>query len=187
MPRIISNSIISSSDHREEAQGLHSYYCLCSEFILVIDMELSQLPRRETDNAVIIENATRMYRLHTIQGENKIVKRRQVHQDKFEKQYRLYCPRCNLLIAYETTPHLKGGPYTYIVQGALNEIQGVPHQDWELDLPNKQIDIDQDDNNNAPEDMVMDDQSEMEARREGNQDAASKARAFLIASATSAS
>jgi hypothetical protein len=38
MPRIISNSIISSSDNREEAQGLHSYYCLCSEFILVIGM-----------------------------------------------------------------------------------------------------------------------------------------------------
>lgn len=39
------------------------------------------------------------------------------------------------MIAYETTPHLKGGAYTYIVQGALNEIQGVPHEDWELDLP----------------------------------------------------
>ncbi|KAF9116910.1 Peroxisome biosynthesis protein pex1 [Mortierella sp. AM989] len=128
MPKIISNSIISSSDNREEVQGLHSYYCLCSEFILVIDIELGQLPRRETDNAVIIENASRMYKLHATPGEVKIVKR----SDKFEKQYRLYCPRCNLLIAYETTPHLKGGSYTYVVQGALNEIQGVPHEDWEL-------------------------------------------------------
>lgn len=36
MPKIISNSIISSSDNRDDPQGLHSYYCLCSEFILVI-------------------------------------------------------------------------------------------------------------------------------------------------------
>ncbi|KAG0026135.1 hypothetical protein BGZ81_006599 [Podila clonocystis] len=131
MPKIISNSIISSSDNRDDPQGLHSYYCLCSEFVLVIDIELGQLPRRRTDNAIILSNASRMYKLHATPGEVKLVKR----GDQFEKQYRMYCQRCNLVIAYETTPHLKGGAYTYIVQGALNEIQGVPHDDWELDLP----------------------------------------------------
>lgn len=40
-----------------------------------LDMELGQLPRRETDNAIIISNATRMYKLHGNQGEIKIVKR----------------------------------------------------------------------------------------------------------------
>ncbi|KAI8598020.1 hypothetical protein EDD21DRAFT_383814 [Dissophora ornata] len=173
MPKIISNSIISSSDNREEAQGLHSYYCLCSEFILVIDMELAQLPRRETDNATIVENATRMYKLHAIPGEVKIVKR----NDKFEKQYRLYCPRCSLLIAYETTPHLKGGAYTYVVQGALNEIQGVPHDDWDLELVGQEHH--QDDTHGDG-----DDDTEMRVRMEGNQDAAAKARALLAASAS---
>ncbi|KAI7817194.1 hypothetical protein BC939DRAFT_532985 [Gamsiella multidivaricata] len=170
MPKIISNSIISSSDNREEAQGLHSYYCLCSEFILVIDIELGQLPRRETDNAVIVENATRMYRLHATPTETKIIKR----GDKFEKQYRLHCPRCNLLIAYETTSQLKGGPYTYIVQGALNEIQGVPHDDWELGLPGQE----EEDQNMEHED------AEMRSRMAGNQDAAAKARALLAASSS---
>ncbi|KAF9181237.1 hypothetical protein BGZ49_004890 [Haplosporangium sp. Z 27] len=174
MPKIISNSIISSSDNREEVQGLHSYYCLCSEFILVI--ELGQLPRRETDNAVIIENASRMYKLHAIPGDVKIVKR----SDKFEKQHRLYCPRCSLLIAYETTPHLKGGPYTYLVQGALNEIQGVPHNDWELDLPGNPGRMDQDE-----EEPGHDDNSEMKLRMEDNQDAAAKARAFLATAGAS--
>ncbi|KAF9379797.1 hypothetical protein CPB97_008754 [Podila verticillata] len=135
MPKIISNSIISSSDNRDDPQGLHSYYCLCSEFILVIDIELGQLPRRQSDNAIILSNANRMYKLHATPGEVKLVKR----GDKFEKQYRLYCQRCNLVIAYETTPHLKGGAYTYIAQGALNEIQGVPHEDWEQDLPKNEV------------------------------------------------
>ncbi|KAG0299230.1 hypothetical protein BGZ98_010236 [Dissophora globulifera] len=172
MPKIISNSIISSSDNREEAQGLHSYYCLCSEFILVIDIELGQLPQRETDNATIIENATRI-------------------GDQFEKHYRLYCPRCSLLIAYETTPHLKGGAYTYIVQGALSEIQGVPHEDWNLDLPGgearRQDTLaeaqDQRENHGVDGDG-NDSDTEMKMRMEGNQDAAAKARAMLAAAAT---
>ncbi|KAG0256796.1 hypothetical protein DFQ27_005501 [Actinomortierella ambigua] len=132
MPRIVSRSTISSSDNQEEARGgLHSYYCLCSEFLLVIDTTLDALPRRQSDNAYIVANATRTYNLHAARGDDKIVKR---GEDKFEKQYRLYCQRCNAWIAYEVTPHLKGGPYTYIVQGALSEVQGVPHEDWELDL-----------------------------------------------------
>ncbi|KAG0225622.1 hypothetical protein BGX31_007587 [Mortierella sp. GBA43] len=169
MPRIISNSIISSSDNREEAQGLHSYYCLCSEFILVIDMEIGQLARRATDNAAVIENATRI-------------------GDKFEKQHRLYCPRCSLLIAYETTPHLKSGLYTYIVQGSLNEIQGVPHDDWELELPGhkqpgeREPHGEQDENMNEDQDKNQDEDSEMKLRMKGNQDAAARARALLTGS-----
>ncbi|KAG0320386.1 hypothetical protein BGZ99_004544 [Dissophora globulifera] len=159
MPKIISNSIISSSDNREEAQGLHSYYCLCSEFILVIDIELGQLPQRETDNATIIENATRMYKLHATPG--------------------------------ETTPHLKGGAYTYIVQGALSEIQGVPHEDWNLDLPGgearRQDTLaeaqDQREDHEVGGDG-NDSDTEMKVRMEGNQDAAAKARAMLAAAAT---
>ncbi|KAF9938547.1 hypothetical protein BGZ67_010696 [Mortierella alpina] len=189
MPKIISNSIISSSDNRDDPQGLHSYYCLCSEFILVIDIELGQLPRRETDNAIILANATRMYKLHAVPGEVKVVKR---GEDKLEKQYRLYCPRCNLPIAYETTPHLKGGAFTYIVQGALNEIQGVPHEDWELELPGKggdsgAADRDQEDGGNGVHGYDQDQDVEMQIRMEGNQNAAASARAFLAASAKEAS
>ncbi|KAG9062520.1 hypothetical protein KI688_005435 [Linnemannia hyalina] len=185
MPKIISNSIISSSDHRDEQQGLHSYYCLCSEFILVIDMELGQLPRRETDNSIILTNATRMYKLHAIQTEAKIVKR---GENLFEKQYRLHCPRCSLAIAYETTKHLKGGPYTYIVQGALNEIQGVPHEDWEQELPGSgpaagsgktEGEAEVEENNGM--------EVELQIRTDENQSAAAQARAFLAASMASSS
>ncbi|KAF9902886.1 hypothetical protein EC991_004398 [Linnemannia zychae] len=184
MPKIISNSIISSSDHRDDSQGLHSYYCLCSEFILVIDMELGQMPRRETDNSIILTNATRMYKLHAVQTEAKIVKR---GENMFEKQYRLHCPRCNLLIAYETTKHLKGGPYTYVVQGALNQIQGVPHEDWEQDLPGRSAVAEG--SKDAREDVQEDNDMEIELqlRADENQSAAAQARAFLAASMASSS
>ncbi|GJJ75194.1 hypothetical protein EMPS_07552 [Entomortierella parvispora] len=182
MPKIISNSIVSTSDNRDDQQqGLHSYYCLCSEFILVIDMELGQLPRRETDNAIIISNATRMYKLHTNQGEIKIVKR----GDKFEKQYRLSCQRCHLLIAYETTPHLKGGPYTYIVQGALNEMQGVPPEDWELDLPNGHGPATVVEVAAGSSSIEEEEQRELKRRMDKNQAAAANARAMIAAAASS--
>jgi hypothetical protein len=64
-------------------------------------------------------------------------------REGFEKQYRYRCPSkkreretrdndsfnvlllgCNLLIAYEMNEHRKSGPYTYIVEGALTDIQG---------------------------------------------------------------
>ena len=115
----------------------------------------------------------------------------QLRGDKFEKQYRLYCPRCSLLIAYETTPHLKSGPYTYIVQGSLNEIQGVPHDDWEQELQGYegQEEPEQDGENKGDEDedMEKDGNSEMRIRMKGNQEAAAQARALLAASISSAS
>lgn len=111
-------------------------------------------------------------------------------EDKLEKQYRLYCPRCNLPIAYETTPHVKGGAFTYIVQGALNEIQGVPHEDWELELPGKTGDVadrDHEDDGNSGHGYDQDQDVEMKIRMEGNQNAAASARAFLAASAKATS
>ncbi|CAO3566348.1 unnamed protein product [Mortierella alpina] len=155
------------------------------------DIELGQLPRRETDNAIILANATRMYKLHAVPGEVKVVKR---GEDKLEKQYRRYCPRCNLPIAYETTPHVKGGAFTYIVQGALNEIQGVPHEDWELELPGKNGDSGAADRGHEDDglaghgyDQDQDQDVEMQIRMEGNQNAAASARAFLAASAKASS
>jgi hypothetical protein len=67
MPKIVSSSVVSSSDHalnnEDPSKSLHVYYCLCSEFLLVIDADLRQLPRRRTDNAVIVSNIRRTYKL----------------------------------------------------------------------------------------------------------------------------
>ncbi|KAI9288252.1 hypothetical protein BC943DRAFT_318075 [Umbelopsis sp. AD052] len=126
MPKIVSKSIVSSSDQQgnndntSSSTQLHVYYCLCSEFILVIDHDLQQLPRRETDSSYVVSNAGRTFKLTVEQGETVILRR----EEGYEKQCRLVCPRCNLLIGYETTPERRKGPYTYILDGALTEQQG---------------------------------------------------------------
>ncbi|CAG8494494.1 9891_t:CDS:2 [Ambispora gerdemannii] len=125
MPKIVSSSTVSSSEQTNvrPEQHLHVYYCLCSEFILVIDAKLDRLPRRKTDNAYIIANGKRIYKLNAIEPSNNpiVLKRLQ----GYEKQYRLHCPRCNLFIAYEVTPKRKSGAFTYIVEGSLTDNQGV--------------------------------------------------------------
>lgn len=124
MPKIVSSSVISSSDHalqtEEQSKILHVYYCLCSEFILVIDADLRQLPRRRTDNAVIVSNVRRTYKLTAEADDCVLLKRR----EGYEKQYRYHCPRCQLTIAYEMTENRKQGLYTYILDGALTDTQG---------------------------------------------------------------
>ncbi|KAI8076483.1 uncharacterized protein B0P05DRAFT_546037 [Gilbertella persicaria] len=125
MPKIVSSSIVSSSDHpaqkeQEQPTHLHVYYCLCSEFLLVIDADLRQLARRRTDNAIIVSNTKRTYKL-TAEAEDCVLLKR---KEGYEKQYRYHCPRCHLTIAYEMNEHRKSGEFTYILDGALTETQG---------------------------------------------------------------
>ncbi|CAG8613758.1 610_t:CDS:2 [Dentiscutata heterogama] len=121
MPKIVSSSIVSSSEqtNTRPEQHLNVYYCLCNA-------RLDKLPRRTTDRAHIIANGKRVYKLNAVESETPVILKR---ADGYEKQYRLYCPRCNLFIAYETTDRRKSGPYTYIVESSLTENQGVVPQD----------------------------------------------------------
>ncbi|KAF7729409.1 hypothetical protein EC973_004388 [Apophysomyces ossiformis] len=135
MPKIVRSSVVSSSDQsaqpEEQRHALHVYYCLCSEFLLVIDADIRLLPRRRTDNAIVVSNSRRTYKLTAEPSECVIVKRR----EGFEKQYRYRCPRCNLWIAYEMTENRKRGPYTYLVDCSLTDIQGRAPPNAVEDIP----------------------------------------------------
>jgi len=136
MPKVVSRSAVSSStDARPTASAaaaLRVYYCICGEFILVIERSLSALPKRQTDGATIIrcqdsgtENAI-VLKLNAISTDPVLVERPEGH----ERQYRFSCPRCNLLVGYQTTPPpVKSGPYLYILRGALTQMQGQVPKD----------------------------------------------------------
>jgi hypothetical protein len=51
MPKVISRAAISSSDQAPATASslavLRTFYCLCGEFMLVIDRGLDKLPRRK--------------------------------------------------------------------------------------------------------------------------------------------
>ncbi|KAF4619312.1 hypothetical protein D9613_005335 [Agrocybe pediades] len=144
MPKVVSRSAVSSSTDAQptasSAASLRVYYCICGEFILVIDKSLATLPRRKTDNAIIIrskdsgDEKARVFKLNAVAEQPILLERAGGH----EKQYRFHCPRCSLKIGYQTEPPpVKNAPFLYIISGALTQMQGqVPPDafDGENDL-----------------------------------------------------
>ncbi|KAJ8587198.1 hypothetical protein M405DRAFT_821982 [Rhizopogon salebrosus TDB-379] len=136
MPKVVSRSAVSSStDARPTASAaaaLRVYYCICGEFILVIEKSLTALPKRETDGATIIRTQDSgnhqaiVFKLNANTSDPVLVERSGGH----ERQYRFSCPRCNLLVGYQSTPPpIKSGPFLYILRGALTQMQGQVPRD----------------------------------------------------------
>ncbi|KAJ7129530.1 hypothetical protein C8R44DRAFT_777010 [Mycena epipterygia] len=131
MPKVVSRSAVSSStDARptaSSAAALRVYYCICGEFILVIDKTIASLPRRQTDGAIIVRaqdsdaGKARVFKLNAVAGDPVLLERQGGH----ERQFRFHCPRCTLPIGYQSTPPpAKSGPFVYIFAGALSQVQG---------------------------------------------------------------
>ncbi|KAG5724974.1 UPF0428 like protein [Termitomyces sp. T112] len=131
MPKVISRSAVSSSTDAQptpsSAAALRVYYCICGEFILVIDKSLATLPRRKTDKAIIMRTQdseagnARVFKLNAVPDDPILLSR----QGGYEPQYRFNCPRCNLAVGYQSSPPpVKSAPFFYILPGALTQNQG---------------------------------------------------------------
>ncbi|KAJ8086778.1 hypothetical protein PM082_005603 [Marasmius tenuissimus] len=141
MPKVVSRSAVSSSTDAQptasSAAALRVYYCICGEFILVIDKSLSSLPHRKIDNASVIRSQSsdsgpaRVFKLNTVAGDAVLIERENGH----ERQFRHLCPRCTLPVAYTSTPPpVKNAPFIYVLAGALTQMQGqMPKDALELE------------------------------------------------------
>ncbi|GAA5979368.1 hypothetical protein JCM10908_002897 [Rhodotorula pacifica] len=149
------HAIVQSGEENFGDDNLHVNYCLCGEFILVVDAPLSACPRRPTDGSFALVNSgpsPRIYKLNVseqgkdlvpptvLPGENAaqavgaagkngngvLVNR----EGGFEFQRRLFCPRCQLQVAYETRPgEGQKGDMTFVLPGALSDVQNkVPSE-----------------------------------------------------------
>ncbi|OSX60310.1 hypothetical protein POSPLADRAFT_1182822 [Postia placenta MAD-698-R-SB12] len=139
MPKVVSRSAVSSSTDAQptasSTAALRVYYCICGEFILVIDKSLASLPKRRTDGAVIVQcrdselGKAKVFKLNAVNKDPILVERENGH----ERQHKFHCPRCSLPVAYQSTPPpVKSGPYLYILKGALSQVQGqVPSDAFE--------------------------------------------------------
>ncbi|KAK0206368.1 hypothetical protein DFS33DRAFT_584762 [Desarmillaria ectypa] len=144
MPKVVSRSAVSSSTDAQptasSAASLRVYYCICGEFILVIDKSLTALPKRKTDGAIIVRSQdsegakARVFKLNANLGDPLLIERQGGH----ERQYRFLCPRCTLPVAYQSTPPpAKSGPFIYLLPGALTQLQGqVPSDAFDGDYGN---------------------------------------------------
>ncbi|KAF9019233.1 hypothetical protein BDZ89DRAFT_1020913 [Hymenopellis radicata] len=133
MPKVVSRSAVSSSSDarptESSAAALRVYYCICGEFILVIDKSLSALPTRPADGAIVLRTKdsdvdgakARVFKLNATLNEPVLIEREQGH----ERQFRFHCPRCTLPVGYQSTPPpTKSGDFVYLFAGALTQMQG---------------------------------------------------------------
>ncbi|KAF9653394.1 hypothetical protein BDM02DRAFT_3087501 [Thelephora ganbajun] len=153
MPKVVSRAAVSTSQDAQStpssAANFRVYYCICGEYILIIDKPLPTLPKRQTDGATIVqakdtqEFPAKVFKLNATPMEPILYERQ---DGKYERQWRYTCPRCNLPVAYQTVPPasnpqpstkqrqgsttaltaiaIKSSTYFYIIKGALSQIQG---------------------------------------------------------------
>ncbi|KAJ7044478.1 hypothetical protein C8F04DRAFT_587730 [Mycena alexandri] len=148
MPKIVSRSAVSSSTEakptKSSAAALRVYYCICGEFILVIDKSIASLPRRRTDDSIIVRaqdsdaGKARVFKLNAVMSEPILLER---PGGQHERLFRFSCPRCTLPIGYQSTPPpVKSGPFVYIFAGALSQVQGqVPTDAFDGEVEDEQM------------------------------------------------
>ncbi|CED85487.1 Uncharacterized conserved protein [Phaffia rhodozyma] len=152
MPKVISRAAISSSSDAPitatQQAILKTYFCLCGEFLLVIDTDVRHLPRRPTDNTIVVRCkassrptvsstgepappvAPRVFKLNSVDGGKQFVKR---ENDLLEPQHIHLCPRCATPVGYQAAPPpTRNATFLYLYWGGLTEVQGhVPDEAWE--------------------------------------------------------
>lgn len=89
----------SNDDNKEEVNKLYTYYCsLCGANVIVSDTMLESMPRRKTDDSIIILVSKIFFKNYLKRDKLSVVKR---ETNKYEKQFNFVCQECGVLIAYQ--------------------------------------------------------------------------------------
>eukprot|EP00732_Lithocolla_globosa_P004933 Lithocolla_globosa_v1_NODE_4781_length_1367_cov_12.974085.p1 type:complete len:174 gc:universal NODE_4781_length_1367_cov_12.974085:724-203(-) len=109
--------VVGGREEEVDTSNLHVFYCLCGEYVLILDVPLYRLPQRQTDLAHVLDTNKHSSN-HNVESDHQPIFLRR--PGGYEKQYRMRCKRCSLLVMYKAN---KGSPYLYIVEGALHRSQ----------------------------------------------------------------
>ncbi|XP_073272330.1 UPF0235 protein At5g63440-like [Primulina huaijiensis] len=99
---------------------LFVYYCKhCSSHVLITDTQLQKMPKRNTDKAYVLDRKKHLARLNTSEAGKVLLKR---GEGKVEKQFRMNCVGCELLVYYRAEEDVTSASFIYVVDGALSTI-----------------------------------------------------------------
>jgi hypothetical protein len=98
-----SQQILSYSNNENinlQEDQLYTYYCsLCGANVIVSDTMLESMPRRKTDESVIVL-VNKIFFKNYMRRDRLVVIKRECN--KYEKQYRFCCQDCGVFIAYQS-------------------------------------------------------------------------------------
>eukprot|EP00742_Colponemidia_sp_Colp-10_P005720 GILJ01006113.1.p1 GENE.GILJ01006113.1~~GILJ01006113.1.p1 ORF type:complete len:253 (-),score=39.67 GILJ01006113.1:753-1511(-) len=128
MPKVTNlGQVLIQYNTQEEDQkedNLTVFYCIqCQALAFITDCDLSQLPRRRTDNAMVLDVTQRVFKPSMTAPELTVVTR----EKGKEKQFRLHCATCRSWIAYFGAPPELKPPLLYIVNGTVKFDSKVEH------------------------------------------------------------
>lgn len=99
---------------------LFVYYCKhCGAHVLITDTQLQSMPRRKTDQALVLDRNKHLARLNTVEGGKQLLKR---GEGKVEKQYRMKCASCELFVCYRSEEREEEASFIYVASGALSAV-----------------------------------------------------------------
>lgn len=106
------DSVVKGNDN------ITTYYCsYCANPSLIIDISLSELPERKSDNSRVLNEEKHLFKRMMVEGETKYIKR----EGGLEMQCRLMCKECGLFQCYRPVPVGKKSKYCYFVHDALTD------------------------------------------------------------------
>eukprot|EP00850_Spirogloea_muscicola_P007812 SM000040S14824 [mRNA] locus=s40:530920:533193:- [translate_table: standard] len=121
MPKRTTHTYTSEDGNVEGTQAdLFVYYCRhCGAHVLISDTQLQAMPKRKTDNAYVLDKSKYIAKLNIVEGGKHILKR---GDDKFERQYRMKCAGCDLLVCYRSEESMDNAKLIYVTQGSLSSV-----------------------------------------------------------------
>lgn len=119
MPKRATHTFESEKDGIQET-ALGVQYCMCcGESVLILGPEtvLSDLPRRRTDGALVLERGSTVFKLNTKEMGSKVLKRA---GGRYERQYRFACWNCGIFLGYRAEPS-EDARLTYLLPDATGQ------------------------------------------------------------------
>lgn len=92
---------------------LHSYFCTCSEILIILSSPIEDFPRRELDDAVIVPTTSIAHGTYHDSG-SIIIDRKDGYEDRSLKK----CKRCDLDVAYQLDDITE---WTFLLKDAMTK------------------------------------------------------------------
>jgi uncharacterized protein YggU (UPF0235/DUF167 family) len=118
-PKRATHTFESEKDGIKEGQ-LGVQYCMCcGESVLILGPEhqLSDMPRRRTDGALVLEKGKAVFKFNVKPRETKLIKR----AGGYERQHRFGCWNCGVVLGYRSEDSGEDAALTYLLPDATGQ------------------------------------------------------------------